>query len=181
MRKARGELAWGNRIALENLDHSFHHGRRAKRRASGEELIKNRAQAVHVGSGPDRVAVAGRLLGRHVTGRAQNRPGGRQRALFRNPPGQTEIGDLGLAVAVDQDVRGLQIAVKEALAVSVMHGRRDLRHETCRGPGIAGISGKLLSEIAPVHELHAEVRVCPRARQPRRSARCWGGRARPRA
>ena len=55
-----------------------------------------------------------------------------------------------------QDVRGLQVAVEEALAVGVMDGRRQLGHEPRRGPGIAGIPGALLGEVASVDELHAE-------------------------
>ncbi len=61
------------------------------RRPSGDHLEQRRAEGVEVGSRVD-LAVAARLLGRHVRGRADDRPGARQlRVLGR---GDAEVDEL---------------------------------------------------------------------------------------
>ena len=150
------ELVRGHRITLENLDDGLHHARGAERRPAAQELVEDGPQAVHVGRGPDRLAVARGLLRGHVAGRAQDRPGGGQRAVLGGPPRQAEIGDLRLAVAVDQDVRGLEVAMEEPLAVCVVECASQGGNQPGRGSRIAHVGGPLLGQVPSVNELHAE-------------------------
>jgi len=90
-----------------------------------DQLVQDGAEAVNVAGRPDQRFLARRLLRGHVAGRAQHRAGGRQLGIGRKDLGQPEIGEKGLAVGVDQDVRGLQVAVHHAVPVQVLHGPRD--------------------------------------------------------
>jgi hypothetical protein len=81
--------------------------------------LRGVARAVPV----DRLVVAlGRDdLGREVVGRAAQRPGD-VRHLFR----EAKVGDLEVAVAVEQQVLGLEVAVDDVHAVQVVEREHDL-------------------------------------------------------
>jgi hypothetical protein len=104
---------------------------RAQRRAAaGEQLEQERAERMHIGAG--RRCLAAPLLGRGVVGRegAAGRLGqrrGRRAArggVVVEQLGDAEIEQLHLPGAVDQDVRRLQVAVQDQLAVR-MRDRAD--------------------------------------------------------
>ena len=69
---------------------------------------------------------AARLLGRHVVHRAENRPGVGHGAALGQRSRDPEVGDVGVAVAIDQDVRRLQIAVHDAGVVRRLQRLADL-------------------------------------------------------
>ena len=69
--------------------------------------------------------VAERLLGGDVVGRAQHAPVGGQ-ALLGHRAGDAEVGDLGGALLVDQDVLGLDVAVDDVALVRGAERARDL-------------------------------------------------------
>ena len=62
------------------------------------------------------------LLGCHVRGRAEEKAGAGRRRLRVGIEslGQTEVGDLGRALGVEQNVGGLKVAVDDPPAVGVM-------------------------------------------------------------
>ncbi len=94
--------------------------------STGEGLVGQQRQAVDVGGGADRQA--GQLLRRDV----------RDRTLGGQPDGidviggDPEVAQEGVAVTVEQDVGGLQVTVKNTVAVGVVEGRPDLVEQAQR-------------------------------------------------
>ncbi len=133
----------GTRLALE-------------RRPPRQHLVKDGAQRVDVGEGPDLPGAAAGLLRCHVAGRADQvarlRPAGRVVQVL----GQAEVGDLGRAVGGEQDVGRLQIPVDDTALVGAM----DRAGQKGRSPG--GVPGRLrtavetLGQAVAGHELHRE-------------------------
>ena len=70
-----------------------------------------------------------RLFGRDVPGRPENRQRAREVARGVEPFGQTEIAHQRFAAAIEQNISGLKIAMQNALAMRVLHGARDFRHQ----------------------------------------------------
>ena len=95
-------------------------------------------------------APAGGLLGAHVGRRAQDRAAGRHLDVRLHPLGQAEVGDVGMAFGVDQDVRRLQVAVQNAPHVGVVDGLGRLDQQGRRGPGLVLERVELLGEVAPL-------------------------------
>ena len=93
-------------------------------------------EAVDVGRRAELAPGAGGLLGGHVAGRAQDRAADRQRAVLTGPLGQAEVGDVRASLAVEQDVRGLQVAVQEAALVGVVDGAGQGSHQPGGGLGV---------------------------------------------
>ena len=94
----------------------------AERRAAGQEGVEDRPQAVDVAGRRHGPAPARGLLGRHVGRRAHDRAAVGQLAVALDPLGQAEIGHVGLALLVEQDVGRLEIAVQDAPLVRVVDG-----------------------------------------------------------
>ena len=88
-------------------------------RLAGEQFVEDRAQAVDVGGRGDFRPAARRLFGGHVARRAGDHAGGRHVGAVGKHLRQPEIGHVGLAVGVQQDVRGLQVAVDDPLLVQM--------------------------------------------------------------
>ena len=83
-------------------------------RRAGEALVRDARERVHVGL--RRHLRAMDLLGRHVVERADGLPRSRQQAALA-VLGEAEVRQVGVALGVDQDVGGLDVAVEEALGV----------------------------------------------------------------
>src|SRR5687767_1732428 len=83
-----------------------------------QEFVEDRAQRVHVGNRPDGLRVSGCLLRGHIARTAEQCPGCGEVGpdVFCDP----KIGDLRGASLGEQDVGGLEVAVDDALLVSIM-------------------------------------------------------------
>ena len=65
------QARWSDRLMGHDLAQGLQGRFRLERRPAGEQLVEDRTQGVDVGRRPDRLVPAGRLLRRHVAGRAQ--------------------------------------------------------------------------------------------------------------
>ena len=107
-----------------------------QRRRAGQQLVEQYAQRIDVGAGVDVEVIELRLFRRHVERRAQHRlVRGVQRPLRQrlvHRLGQAEVDHLGhrpVVVGRDEDVRGLQVAVNDALLMGVLDGLADLHEQ----------------------------------------------------
>ena len=90
-----------------------------------------------------------RLLGGHVLRRAGPRPGLGHLAAGVHALGQAEVGDMGLAVTIDQDVLGLQVAMQHAALMGMVHGAGNRRQQAGRGAGVFPESGQFSLRLRP--------------------------------
>ena len=168
----------GRRFAPSLADRAQHRQSRARRAArvseggaSGEDLEERRAEAVDIAPDIGVPALAVGLLGTHVGRRPEQLAGLRQ--VLGGPVAEeclrdAEIDHLRLrptgVVGRDQDVRGLEIAMDDALAVRVLHGVADPRDErdALAEPEPGAIAP--LGDRAPFDELEHEVRAAARRR-----------------
>ena len=88
-----------------------------------EHLVEDDAERVDVGLAVD--VVAQRLLGRDVVGRAEHAAVGGQ-AVVAQRAGDAEVGDLGRALGVEQDVLRLDVAVHDLVRVRAAERAGDL-------------------------------------------------------
>jgi hypothetical protein len=100
--------------------------------AAREQLVEEDAQRVDVGARVHVEAAELRLLGRHVLRRPDDLPELGEERLLREPAvrglGDPEVDHLRHRLAVverDEDVRRLQVAVDDALAVRVLDRAAD--------------------------------------------------------
>ncbi len=121
---------------MQYLAKDFVH-RTGKRWPAGEHLIQDGAEAVGVGSGPNRLDIATGLFGRHVGGRAHDqavlRPLGVARPAIASQP-EIHDDDL-LAVLIDHHIGGLEITVHDALGVRRSQAQRQLANNEGGLPG----------------------------------------------
>ena len=80
-----------------------------------------------------------------------------QPAVRLDPLGQAEVGDLRLALPVEQDVGRLEVAVDDAALVGVVDGLGHLGHQPGRLARRQRAVGGLLGQAAALDEAHAEV------------------------
>ena len=91
----------------------------AERRRAGEHLVADDAERVDVAAAVE-LALADRLLGRHVRRRAHGDAGDGEPRVARGGARDAEVGDHGAARrAVEQDVVGLHVAMHDAARVRV--------------------------------------------------------------
>ncbi len=112
-----------NGLSVDNLVRHRRHGLAGERLLSGSHPIEDDAQRKQVGAAID--GRAGKLLGGHERRRSQELTAGGD--LTGNELGNPKIGNLRPLVSVclarsEQDVRGLDIAVNDAMAVRVPEG-----------------------------------------------------------
>ena len=129
-----------------------------------EEFVENYAERVDVAAGVDIGGAEIGLLGTHVTQRADQHPDLREGGLlseFRTGClGQTEIDDSRYRhplLQFDQNVRGLDVAVNDALLMGVLDGLADgnEERETFGHGEPVGIA--VAGDRQPIHEPHHEV------------------------
>ena len=131
----------------------------AQRQLPGQHLVEDDAQRVDVGPVIDLQRPLHLLRG-HVVQRAHHlpRPGQREVAgVAAQQLGQAEVGDLHAALAVQQDVLRLDVAVDDALLVGVLQGVADLRHDPQRLLRLQVAVAQQLPQVDAVHVLHDEV------------------------
>jgi hypothetical protein len=139
--------------------------RRLEGTAAGEQLEEGHAGRPEIGASVDHARVT-HLLGRHVHRRAQRDRRGGQRlevGLLGALLGDAKIEHLDQRRAVEatgeEEVRGLDVAVDDAQRVGLGQRLAGLHHVARR---VADRQGSALadqpSQIAPVEQLHDEVR-----------------------
>ncbi len=118
-----------------------------------------------------------RLLGRHVLGRADHDAGtGEPRRVER--PGDAEIHHLGVPLAVDHDVLGLEVAVDDAQPVRLGQPLGDLLGDRQRlGLGEMSRPPDEALEVLAGHILHGDVVHLPQLRPGRTCGRHGDGRS----
>ena len=104
----------------------------AKRRRAGQALEEHAAERVLVGAPVEGLALE--LLGCGVVEGA-GEPRRAERAVAVQSPGQTEVGEVGVAVVGDQHVARLDVAVDEAAGVRSVEGGGDLVDDRQRPAG----------------------------------------------
>jgi hypothetical protein len=156
-RHALAELARPRRLLEQDLREDRHGVLARERRPPGDALEEHAAEREDVGPGVD-LALAARLLRRHVAGGAEQAPGARGRDPAR-VPGDPEIEDLrpiDLPVA-EVDVGRLDVAVDDPARVGggegPGHARAERRRLGRREPG----PEQALAEILALEPLHREV------------------------
>ena len=95
-----------------------------------EQLVEHDAERIDVGRRRHRLAR--RLLRREVVARAEHRPGLRDAVLDVERAGDAEVGDLGLAVSVQQNVLRLHVAVHDPVLVREAESLGDRERELDR-------------------------------------------------
>ena len=91
-----------------------------KRPLAGEHFVEHDAQAVDVAAGIDLVRRAASLLGRHVGRRAEHAAVGGHRLLAGLLLGQAKVHQVRMLPRVEDDVRGLDVAMNDAVLVGVV-------------------------------------------------------------
>ncbi len=124
---------------------------------AGQKRVEDRSQSIDVGGGGDRPAAADGLLGRHVSWGAQDDSAGGHLGVRLDPLGQSEVGDLAVALGVDQDVGRLEVAVENAPHVGVMYRLGHLGEQGGRGRWVIFVGRQPLGQAAAADELHGEV------------------------
>ncbi len=105
------------------------------RRPQGQQLVERRSERVDVAAMIDPLAPS--LLGAHVERRAETIAGGGHRALAPGDPSQPEVDDLQRPVGIEDQVRGLDVAVDHPLGVRGLESLGD----PGEGPGHAAVPG----------------------------------------
>ena len=98
-----------------------------ERNLAGEQLVEHDTERVDVRLLVDVQALC--LLGSDVVGGSEYRPGLGHPALHVERARDAEVGHLRLAVAVQEDVLGLDVAVDEAAAMREGEPARDLSRQ----------------------------------------------------
>ena len=154
-----------------------------ERHRAGDRLDHHEPERVEVGATVERRARA--LLRRGVARGADDRAGRLGPARLGERAGEPEVGDAHDAVLVEEEVRGLDVAVDEAAAVRVVERGGDLAADVrgLRGrepvPGVEHAAQRAAGEQLEHHERHAvlapvvdrhHVRVVQRRRELRLGA-----------
>ena len=148
------DLAERPRLGGGDLVHHLGARVAAERPAAGQQLVEDDAQAEDVRAAVDPVPLAPGLLGAHVGGRP-GEPGSLAVVLVLQR--QPEVGHAGLPWSVDQDVRGLDVAVDQAPGVGVVQRLGDGRHQLGRLAERRPALPQPLGQVAPLDVLRDDV------------------------
>ena len=103
------------------IDHLVADGRGTvamKRRVAGNHGVENHAEGKKIGAAIR--AFTHQLFGGHVGGRSQDAAGNGEVSHIQF--GNAKIGNLGMTVFGEQNVRGLNVAVNDTLGMSIVEG-----------------------------------------------------------
>jgi hypothetical protein len=156
-RHRRVEPRGRGRVVLVDLAERLQDRRAQERRPAGEALVEDGAQRPDVTRRPD-VRLALCLFGGHVTGCAQDGPGGGQAGIV-GPLGEAEVGDLGRAVAGEQHVGGLEITMDDAALVGVLDRLSDALDQLGRPPRRQGAVAEGVGQAAAGDQLQRQERL----------------------
>ncbi len=125
-----------HRLAEAHAQERLHWRAAGKRRLPRQHLVQHRSERIDVGCRAESVVRAFGLFGRHVVGRADDLAGLRMRIALLVQQGQPEVGDLGFAAVIQEDVAGFDVAMNDAALVGEVHGpgqaASDLGRPNCR-------------------------------------------------
>ena len=129
-----GRLTWAD--GLVHADGAFQLklavAQQPVRRAARHELIEQNAERIDIGCGRDRPAedlFRRRILRSQDAFLEARHRHGMQQALGSEQLGDPEVQQLGLAVAGDEDVAGLDVAVHHEVAMRVLHRAAHLQEQ----------------------------------------------------
>ena len=101
-----------------------------ERQSTGEQFVQDHAETEDVTRSADGFRVAGDLLRRHIGWRAQQSAMLRDANVFHvEPCRQAEIHDDRLAIVVDHDVARLDVAMHDAVRMSLTQSPGNLEHQ----------------------------------------------------
>ena len=112
------DLAGSSRIFLDNGAGGLQLGLPLKRTLSGEHLVEHHPEREDVGPRVDRPVVSAGLLGTHV-GKGAGHVAGLGEPVGLQIARQPEVGEVGPAFDIDEDVGGFDVAVQDLVLVSV--------------------------------------------------------------
>ena len=113
-----------NRLPAADLFHQLRGAGAIERGPERHQFIKSGPQAIHVGSPVD--GSCSRLLGAHVTGRAQKAVMLGQAGIGESA-GQAKIGDPDRSLRVDQKIGRFDVAMNDTVMVGMRQGFRGLQ------------------------------------------------------
>ena len=108
----------------------FHRRVAGKGRTTRKQVVKNRAETVHIRRSSDAARV-GRLFRRHVVWRAENGEGLGEIALALQPFRESEIAHVRFAGGIKEHISRLQITMKDSVLVGESDRTRQLRNQRC--------------------------------------------------
>src|ERR1043166_3148087 len=96
-----------------------------------KQLVENHTQTVNIADRRDPIAISPGMLRAHVRQRAHDPPRLAQRHGDRNvrvtEMREAKIKNLRVPISLDQDIRGLQVAMNHSLLVGVRNSITDLQ------------------------------------------------------
>ena len=126
-----------------------------ERRLAGQHLVEHRGERVEVGSAVYLFVV--RLLRAHVEGRADLGSGAGETVVGAERAGDAEVAHQGRAIAGEEDVLGLHVAVHHALLVRVLQGAGGLGRDAERlFDRELALAVQPVVERLSIHERHRE-------------------------
>ena len=124
---------------------------------ASKQMVKHRAQSIHVCCGCELAAIAQRLFRRHVTRRAQRFNCAGDSALSFSQPRQAEVGKVRFTFCIDQNVSWLNVSMENAALMRVMHSARELGNQFRCAADRHRFAPNELVERAAFNQFHAEV------------------------
>src|SRR5436190_13733686 len=128
--------AWRWRRFLEDFAQGFEGGVGAEGWAASKQLVHDRAQTINIRGRGQSLGVASRLLGRHVAGRTHHRAGQSEAVRVVQAFGQSEVAYVRLALGVEQDVPGFEVAVQDGTLMGVVDGASNFGEQERSLPAI---------------------------------------------
>ena len=156
------------------------HRRPGVRLLAGQHLEQHGAEAVDVGPGVERAVAAG-LLGAHVGRRPDAHAGLGELVLVlgrAERAGDAEVGDEGVAVAGEEQVLGLDVAVDHAVLVGVVQRLRRLAGDPERVlERELPLAPEPVAQALALDERHGEPELAGGCRRSRGRSGCAGAAA----
>ena len=148
---------------LQVLDHQFGVGRFRKRVSTDQQFIEQYTQGIDISLGCDWFGL--HLFGGDVGWGTQDGFGLGRLSVCTQFLGDAKIGEVGVALLIEQDVGGFQVAMDDAFPMSSLQGGGDLidqsRSRICLPMGIIF---KRSCQTAASHQAHDQVsavRIAP--------------------
>lgn len=110
-------------------------------------MVEDHAQRVDIGGGTDLAMSPGGLLGGHVVRRTERLAGEGEIERFPEAFGQSEVGQMGLIVGVDEHVGRLEVAMKNAVGMGVVDG---LGQDFDAAGGAGGREGAIVDDVGQI-------------------------------